>query len=80
MSTVIEIQEAIAELSESERVELRCWLDSYEENDWDRQITADARSGKLDFMTQQAERAKREGKLRPLPSGSHTLGPRVTPN
>jgi hypothetical protein len=67
MSIVLEIQEAIAKLDESERRELRQWLDAYEEDDWDRQITADAASDKLDFMTAQAERAKREGTLRPLP-------------
>jgi hypothetical protein len=67
MSTVVEIQEAIARLNETEREELRLWLDAYEEDDWDRQITADAASGKLDFMREQAETAKRKGLLRPLP-------------
>lgn len=67
MSAVVEIQEAIARLSEAEREELRLWLDAYEEDDWDRQITADAASGKLDFMREQAETAKRKKTLRPLP-------------
>jgi hypothetical protein len=70
MSTVAEIQEAIATLSAHERTELRHWLDAWEEDDWDRQITADAAAGKLDFMTkqaEQAEQAKRDGTLRPLP-------------
>jgi len=67
MSTVVEIQEAIARLSETEREELRLWLETYEEDDWDRQITADAASGKLDLLTRQAKAAKRSGKLRPLP-------------
>jgi hypothetical protein len=67
MSTVVEIQEAIARLNETEREELRLWLDAYEEDDWDRQITADAASGKLDFMRELAETAKRKGLLRPLP-------------
>jgi hypothetical protein len=67
MSTVVEIQEAIARLNETKREELRLWLDAYEEDDWDRQITADATSGKLDFMRELAETAKRKGLLRPLP-------------
>ena len=67
MNTVVEIQEAIARLSKTEREELRLWLETYEEDDWDRQITADAASGKLDFLTQQAKTAKRSGKLRALP-------------
>jgi len=67
VSAVVEIQEAIARLSETEREELRLWLDAYEEDDWDRQVTADAASGRLDFMREQAETAKRKKTLRPLP-------------
>ena len=67
VSAVVEIQEAIARLSETEREELRLWLEAYEEDDWDRQITADAASGKLDFMREQAETAKRKKTLRPIP-------------
>ncbi len=67
MSTILEIQEAIVKLPEEERVALRNWLDAFEEDDWDRQITADAASGRLNFMTEEAERAKREGTLLPHP-------------
>ncbi len=68
MSTVTEIQEAIMRLSASEREALRAWLDHFAEDDWDKQISADAASGKLDFLAEQARRAKRKGKLKPLPS------------
>ena len=64
MSTVVEIQEAIARLNENERGELRLWLNAYEEDEWDRQITADAASGKLDFLREEAETAKRKGRPR----------------
>jgi hypothetical protein len=67
MSTVAEIQEAIARLSSAEREELRLWLETYDEDDWDRQISADAASGKLNFLKRQAQSAKRHGKLRALP-------------
>jgi len=66
MSIVVEIQEAIARLNETERGELRLWLESYEEDDWDRQITADAASGKLDFLKRQAQAAEDAGKLHSL--------------
>jgi hypothetical protein len=69
MSNVVEIQEAIARLNQAEREELRLWLDAYEEDAWDRQITADAASGKLDFMKEQAEAAKRKGAL--IPQAKH---------
>lgn len=67
MSTFTEIQAAIVQLTDSERNELFRWLERFEEDDWDRQITVDASSGKLDFMTKEAEQAKRDGKLLPLP-------------
>jgi hypothetical protein len=65
--SITEIQEAILSLNSEERAELRQWFSQFEEDDWDRQITADAASGKLDFLTEEALRAKREGKLKPLP-------------
>ncbi len=67
MSAVIEIQEAIAKLTDGERLELREWLNLFEEDDWDRQITADSASGKLDWMVREAESQRRAGKLLPLP-------------
>jgi hypothetical protein len=70
VSTIAEIQEAIVHLSEAEREELRLWLDAYEEDDWDRQITADAASGKLDFLHEQAQAAKRAGRRELLPGGA----------
>ena len=67
MSTVTEIQEAIVNLTAAEREELRHWLTHYEEDDWDHQISADATSGKLDFLVKEASHAKRYGKLKTLP-------------
>ena len=65
--SITEIQEAILSLSVQERAELRQWFEQFEEDDWDRQITADAPSGKLDFLAEEALRAKREGNLKPMP-------------
>lgn len=67
--SLTEIQEAITSLSAAEREELLRWLEQYEEDDWDRQISADAASGKLDFLAKEAAQAKQYGKLKPLPSG-----------
>ncbi len=67
MSAVIEIQEAIAKLTETERAQLRQWFALFEEDDWDRQITADSASGKLDWMFHDAEKERKAGKLLPLP-------------
>lgn len=67
MSTINEIQEAIVKLSDEERCALRQWLESYEGDDWDRQITSDCASGKLNRIFQEAERERLEGELLPLP-------------
>jgi hypothetical protein len=52
--SLTEIQEAIVNLTSTEREELLRWLEQYKEDDWDRQISADAASGKLDFLTKEA--------------------------
>ncbi len=50
MSTVLEIQEAISKLSPEEYAELMAALMDFAEDDWDREMTTDADSGRLDFL------------------------------
>jgi hypothetical protein len=47
MMTVQEIKQAIETLSLSERAELERLLHGWEDDEWDRQMIADAKSGKL---------------------------------
>ena len=47
MSSVAEIEKAIAELPQAEFVQLERWFDAERNRKWDRQIEEDARSGKL---------------------------------
>jgi hypothetical protein len=51
----------------TEREELLRWLEQYKEDDWDRQISADAASGKLDFLSKEASQAKKYGSLSSAP-------------
>jgi hypothetical protein len=67
--SLTEIQEAIVSLNSNEREELLRWLEQYKEDDWDREISADAASGKLDFLAKEASQAKQYGRLKPPPSG-----------
>lgn len=67
--SLTEIQEAIVNLTSTEREELLRWLEQYKEDDWDRQISADAASGKLDFLAKEASQAKQYGKLKRPPGG-----------
>jgi hypothetical protein len=47
MSSVAEIEQAIAKLPPGEFVELERWFDAERNRQWDRQIEEDAQSGKL---------------------------------
>ena len=54
MTSVAEIKQAILELTEEEYAEMVDWFYSLEEEEWDRQIEADAANGKLDFLKSEA--------------------------
>ena len=47
MSTLPELQEAVRRLSRSEMWRFKEWLEEYAADDWDREIEADAASGRL---------------------------------
>src|SRR2546425_5602828 len=66
MSTVEEVKEACEKkLTARERAELIRWLRELDD-DWDRQIDNDAKSGKLDKFFEQADRDFESGRCRPL--------------
>ncbi len=54
MTKVSEIQQAIMALPESEYLELRQWFSELDWKEWDRQIEADSKEGKLDFLISEA--------------------------
>ena len=66
MTTVAELQKAILSLPKSEYQQLRRWLYELEWEEWDREIEADSRDGKLDFLIAEAVEAKENGSLRDL--------------
>lgn len=66
MTTVAELQKAILSLPKSEYQQLRRWLHELEWEEWDREIEADSRDGKLDFLIAEAVEAKENGSLRDL--------------
>ena len=65
--SLAEIKTAIGALSEKERCELNAWLQNYPADDWDRQMEADAESGRLDALVREAEEAYRRDECRPFP-------------
>jgi hypothetical protein len=67
MSTVAEIIEAVKQLSEEEKGALLEQLGEVDFDDaWDREIEADAKAGKLDFLWEEAQREIAQGTARPL--------------
>ena len=70
MSTVAEIITAVKHLNEVEKDEFLEKLREIEfEDGWDRQMEADAKAGKLDFLLREADDAIRTDTLREWPGG-----------
>jgi len=67
MSTVHEIKAAIDKLSLSDRAELERLLHGWIDDEWDRQIRADATSGKLDILLKEVDEEIDAKRLRELP-------------
>lgn len=66
MSTVTEIEQAIRRLTPDEFKAIRDWILERDADEWDRQIEADSKAGKLNDMIDAAEREHLAGKSRPL--------------
>ena len=66
MSSVEAIKKAIETLPDEDYARLRKWFSEKDWRKWDRQIAADSRAGKLDFLVKEAFDGKGKGKLRDL--------------
>ena len=67
MSSVKEIESAIEHLPATDFFKLGEWFDERREQLWDDHIANDAKSGRLDFLIEEARTAKKSGTLRPFP-------------
>ena len=65
--SVTEIKQAIDHLSLAERAELNRQLYGWEDDEWDRQMQADAQAGKFDRLVRRAQSDASSGQLTPLP-------------
>ena len=54
MTKLEEIEQAAAQLSVEERAKLRAWLEEFDAQLLDQKIEADANSGKLDWLAEEA--------------------------
>jgi hypothetical protein len=67
MTKVEEIKAEIDKLSFQERCELNALLNPLPDDEWDKQMRADAEAGKLEWMMEEAERCEREKTARQFP-------------
>lgn len=68
MSKVERIESEISKLSAAEARQVAKWLEEFLADEWDKQIEADAKAGKLDFLFDDAEAERNAGSLRDWPS------------
>ncbi|MDB6037453.1 MAG: hypothetical protein JWM99_1294 [Verrucomicrobiales bacterium] len=66
VKTLAEIQAEISTFSRDEFWKLAEWFDAERNRRWDQEMAADAKSGKLVRLAQQARQEFAEGKTRPL--------------
>jgi hypothetical protein len=64
--SITEIEQAITELSPEELARFREWFDEYYAEVWDKQIEADAKSGRLDKLIAEADEDYDAGLSKPL--------------
>lgn len=70
MSTVAEVIDAVKHFTEEEKDEFLARLQEITfEDAWDRQMEADAKGGRLDFLVREADDAAQSGTLREGPPG-----------
>ena len=66
MSKLEQIERAVSALSREELETFRAWFARYDAATWDSQFEADAKSGKLDALAEDAVADFRAGRARPL--------------
>ena len=66
MSTLNDIEAAVAGLSQDELTRFRQWFAEFDARHWDRQIEEDIRAGKLDKLGDRAIEHHRSDRCTPL--------------
>ena len=66
MTTVAEITGAVKRLPKKDLARFRKWFAEYDAAAWDRQLEADANSGRLDTLIREAQRDHLAGRTKAL--------------
>ncbi len=64
--SVEELENAISQLSREEMAKLAQWFDQFRSDQWDRQVEADIRAGRLDEAGRRADADFDAGRCTPL--------------
>ena len=62
MSTIAEIENAVRQLPAGDLAAFRAWFAEFDAQHWDHQFESDVKSGKLDWLREEALRDLREGR------------------
>lgn len=62
MNTLAQLEAAVRQLSDADRLAFRAWYAEYDAEEWDREFEADADAGKLNWLIEEARRDNREGR------------------
>jgi hypothetical protein len=66
MTTVEELERAVVSLPEEEYGQFRQWFLERHWEEWDNQIEADCKAGKLDFLIKEAIQDEEQNRLKDL--------------
>jgi len=66
MSKLKELERTIDSLPEKDYSKFRRWFLERDWTKWDREIEADSKAGRLDFLVREAQEAKAKGTLKNL--------------
>lgn len=66
MSTIEDIERAVAKLPSEELAAFRAWFEAFDASRFDEKIARDAANGRLDRLADQAVADHREGRAREL--------------
>ena len=66
MSKIDDLKADIEGLPSQEQAELFRWLSEKDWEGWDKEIEADSKSGRLDFLVREAHEEKAKGKLKEM--------------
>jgi len=54
MSSVQDIEAAVAQLAPEQRAQFRAWFEAFDAREWDQQMEEDLGSGRLDWLLDEA--------------------------